>query len=62
MQKYQFTLDSQTRALTIKMNEPRFEASNVDELKQKLKGIWTDDIDAVTIDCSNVDFIGSYAL
>ena len=59
MQKYQFTLDSQTRALTIKINEPRFEANNVGEFKEKLQSIWSYEIDTVTIDCANVDFVDS---
>jgi anti-anti-sigma factor len=59
MQKYQFTLDSQTRALTIKINDSRLEASNVGELKEKLTNIWTNEIDTVTVDCTNVDFLDS---
>ncbi len=59
MHKHDFQFDNKSGSLLITINESKFDASGVDDFRQKLVEAWNDRIRLVKIDFSEVEFIDS---
>lgn len=59
MKLFDHLIESQARKLEVKMLVSRFDASVCEEFRDYIDELWTDDLEQITLDMSQVDFIDS---
>ncbi|GAB4274359.1 MAG TPA: anti-sigma factor antagonist [Opitutae bacterium] len=59
METFEFSHSSDSKQLTIRINQPKFDASQVASFKEALNQNWSGNITEVTVDMNPVDFIDS---
>ncbi len=58
-QPYEFTFSPDGRALTVRIKQTKFEAATVGDFKTALSKVWNDQLQSVTLDLGQVEFIDS---